>query len=187
MDSTISPRLATSVLALLFCLVASFRAADVKPVRMVTEVVAISMVNPRVAAPALAGDAVVMHLAASGAESNTIELAPIQPSAAPEVAKVAPAPAAGRTAPSRPRPEAKPSTQMARAMATRPRARSKGRSKPVQRPPVMAQAEVAPPEIPALLVPLRRLGLSIRARLPVQPAGMAPAAKPGEPCGPTAV
>lgn len=188
MDSTVSPRLVTSVLALLFCLVASFRTADVKPVRMVTEVVAISMVTPRVASPALAGDAGVLHLGASGGEGNTIALAPIQPSPVPDVVKDTPAGATGGAAPaaSRASPEAKPSAQVVRAVA-RPRARAKPRSKPAQRPPVMARVEAPAPDIPALLVPLRRLGLSIQARLPARPLGMVPAGKPGDPCGPMAV
>lgn len=193
MDSTVSPRLVTSVLALLFCLVASLRVGEVKvkPVRMVTEVVAIAMVNPRVAKAPLAGDpaAGVMHLAASGAEGDAIAPAPVQPSPAPERAQKSPATATtGRPAPTapRPRPEAKPATQVARA-AARPHAGARAHARRVHRPALVAQAAPASTEVPALFVPLRSLGLSIQARLPVQRAGTAPPAKPPEPCGPTAV
>lgn len=190
MDSTVSPRLVTSVLALLFCLVASLRVGEVKPVRMVTEVVAIAMVNPRVANPPLAGDpaAGVMHLAASGAEGDAIAPAPIQPAPAPEPAKEPPAAATGRSVstPSRPRPEAKPATQVARA-AARPHAGARAHPRRAQRSALVAQAAPASTEVPAVFVPLRRLGLSIQARLPGQRAGTAPAAKPPEPCGSTAV
>lgn len=196
MDSTVSPRLVTGLFALLFCVVASLRAGDVKPVRMVTEVVGIVMVSPRVAqaaAPADA-DAGVLQLAASGTDQGPFDPTgpmsaerwqPAKVPAAPAVRPAAPQPAAAQTATGKG--VARTSTQVARAAsAAKPRTGGKVRTKPAQPAPVLAQSDRPAPEVPALFVPLRRLGLSIQAKLPGAPATVAPAAKPANPRGSTA-
>lgn len=195
MDSTISPRLVTSLLALLFCLVAWLRAGDAKPpVRTVTEVVGIAMVSPRAASAAPAGDpgAGVMHLAASGGDIGSSDTMGPMSADRWQALHVPSAPRAGR--PAAPQPSAakaapRTSMEVARAApAGKPRAGGKVRKKHPQRPPVLAQAlPAAPPAVPALFMPLRQLGLSIQTKLPPSPAGGSPASKPAEPCGPTAV
>lgn len=196
MDSTVSPRVVTSILALLFCLVASLRAGDVKPARMVTEVVSIAMVSPRAALAAPPADpaADVLHLAASGGDGAPTD--PMGPMSADrwQPLKVPAAPAADRAAradrpvapqPSPGKPVARGSTQLARAT---PAAKSRGAGKarpPAQRPPVLAQAKPAAPDVPAVFLPLRRLGLSIQAKLPASPAYGPPATKPADRGGPT--
>lgn len=184
MDSTVSPRLVTSVLALLFCLVASLRSGDVKPVRMVTEVVSIALVSPRAAArtgpePDEGG---VLHLAASGGAAPPAPVPPMQPfdtsqpmrADAPPFSVVPPMPASA----SRDRPP----PAVARPPVAKPRpASARPRPKHAARPPVMAQAAPSAPEVPAVFVPLRQLGLAIQGRLPPVRRPGEPAAKPVEP------
>ena len=196
MDSTVSPRVVTSVLALLFCLVASLRAGDARPARMVTEVVSIAMVSPRAAFAAPPADpaAGVLHLAASGGDGTPPD--PMGPMSADrwQPLKVPAAPAADRPArvdrpvapqPSAGKPAARVPTQLARATpAAKPRGAAKARQ-PAQRPPVLAQARPAAPDVPAVFLPLRKLGLSIQAKLPASPSAGSPTAKPADRGGPT--
>ena len=199
MDSTISPRFVTSLLVLLFCLSAWMRAGDAKPpVHMVTEVVGIVLASPRVPTPKLLADpdAGILHLASSGTDNDTIDpTGPMSPDGWQPL-QVPAGPAAQRPAtvqqasPQRStgKATARTSTQVARAMpAAKPRAINKARPKPAERPPVLAQNVPPPPEVPALFVPLRRLGLSIQAKLPGAPATVAPAPKPSDSRGSTAV
>lgn len=198
MDSTVSPRFATSLLALLFCVVASLRAGDVKPARMVTEVVSVAMVNARQATLAPPADpaAGVLHLAASGSGNGAADpIGPMspdrwQPLTVPAVPAHRPAAVAQRSAAPQPapcKPVARGSTQVARATpAAKSRGAGKGRPR-TQRPPVLAAAKPAAPEVPAVFAPLRQLGLSIQAKLPATPAGAPAATKPPQPGGPTQV
>lgn len=194
MDSTVSPRLVTSLLALLFCLVAWLRAGDAKPpVRTVTEVVGIAMVSPRAATATAPGDpdAGVMHLAASGGDIGSSDTMAPMSADRWQALHVPASPRTGRPAappPSAVKAATRTSMEVAHAApVAKPRVGGKGRKKQRQRPPVVAQAVPAAPDVPALFMPLRQLGLSIQTKLPTSPAGGSRAAKPAEPCGPTAV
>ncbi|WP_427913288.1 hypothetical protein ACPWT1_22165 [Ramlibacter sp. MMS24-I3-19] len=196
MDSTISPRFVTSILALLFCLAAWLHTGDAKPARIVTEVVGIAMVSPRAAIAAPAADPVagVLRLAASGTGGAATEaMGPMsaerwQPLKAPAVPAARPVPAdrPSTPQPSNLKPAAKAPAQVAHATAAA-RHRAGGKARPrTQRPPVLAQSAPPAPEVPALFMPLRRLGLSIQTKLPGSQARVAPAGKPADACADTA-
>ena len=168
------------------------RAGDEKPpVRMVTEVVGIAMTSPRVPAPKLLADpdAGILHLASSGADNDALDpTGPMSPDRWQPL-RVPPGPAAQRpatiqpAAPQRPavKATARTSTQVARSTpAAKPRAVNKAPTKPAEQPPVVAQNVPPPPEVPAVFVPLRRLGLSIQAKLAGAPARVAPTPKPAD-------
>lgn len=183
MDSTISPRLVTSLLALVFCLVASLRAGDTRPARMVTEVVAIALVSPRAAAhgsPDATGGG-VLHLAASGGSTSGSVMPGTDPIDTSQPMGVAPPPVVVPPAPARP-PRAQAPVRVARAPVTaKAHTASKARKRPVQPAPVTAQATARAPEVPAVFVPLRDLGLAIQTRLPPARRSAEPSARPGAP------
>lgn len=187
MDSTVSPRLVTSLLALLFCAVASLHAGDAKPARIVTEVVAIALVSPRAAAqgaPDLS-DASVLHLAASGEGGGppaVRDLRPIDTSTPMGVEP--PRPMAIPAAPVKPPRAHAPLRVVAQApAAARKRTAPKVRTAPVQRPSMTAQAKPAAPDVPAMFIPLRQLGLEIQTRLPPAPRAGEQASTSARPSG----
>lgn len=187
MDSTVSPRLVTSLLALLFCAVASLHAGDAKPGRIVTEVVAISLVSPRAAGHAVPDleDSSVLHLAASGDGGGRAAVPDLRPIDTTQPMGVAPPrPMAIPPAPVSPPPRALAPVRVAQAPAApRKRAASKVRTPPAQRPSMTAQAKPPAPDVPAVFVPLRQLGLEIQTRLPPVPRSGGPASTTGKPSG----
>ncbi|MGZ5269957.1 MAG: hypothetical protein ACXWC6_05010 [Ramlibacter sp.] len=158
----------TSLLVLLVCVVASFRADEVRPARIVTETVSVAFMPPRGPTSPVAPTE-RMDLAASGApESRSLALAP-ERADVPPPRKNPRAPLAGlrgaRGAPSgKPR---SPAAQVARGAAAAPRQQANSAAcLPRAGQLRLVRADGSdPPRVPALFLPLRRLGLAIQAKL----------------------